>query len=73
MSNPSASQRHLITKPRATRGVVVEVSGGVAKVATARGLAEYAIRGQVNVGDQVQVDSDGNAAKKGQNAQAHWL
>ena len=73
MTNPSASQRHLITQPGATRGVVVDVSGTVAKVATARGLAEYAIREQVKVGDQVQVDSDGSAAKKCQNAQAHWL
>ena len=53
MSNPLATLRQTLNPATATRGVVVDVTGGLARVATPRGLVEVAADASIKTGEQV--------------------
>ena len=59
----STDLRELVRNEQPQPGRVVEVSGGVVRVATATGQVEVALEGDTQVGDAVTVQS-GRAVKK---------
>ena len=72
MSNPLSSLRKIISPGAAMRGVVVEVTGAAAKVATPKGLAEYPLISGLHPGDQVTITKEGRLIKATE-AAVYWV
>ena len=49
--------RRLLTPPEASTGVVVQVSGGMAKIATRAGLITARASGTIGAGDRVAIEA----------------
>ena len=73
MSNQLASLRRIIAPSSTMRGVVVEVSGAVARVATAHGMDEYAAPSGLLPGTQVTITQDGRLISAPINPSIYWL
>ena len=59
MSNPLETLRRLVSPIKSTQGVVVEISGGLVKLATPNGLVEAPDTGNIIPGQAVTAHPDG--------------
>jgi len=73
VSNPVYKLRRIIAPSRATRGVVVAVENGLAKVATTQGLVEHPAEEWIIPGMTVTIVADGRLVRPQGGGQEYYL
>jgi len=73
MSNPLDTLRRLVSPIKSTQGVVVEISGGIVKLATPNGLVEAPDPGHLTPGRTAFIDPSKGVSMLAVNHQVYWL